>query len=68
MGYPLRKLHQIHSVVPAPPVMRDGCNNRTMTGSRPQAPPKHMELHGFVAKNEPLEKPYRKPPATGPVF
>jgi hypothetical protein len=56
MGGPLRKLHQNHSKVPAPPDMPDNCNIRTMTGSGAQSPPKRMEAHGFVSKNAWLEK------------
>jgi hypothetical protein len=57
MGCPLRKLHQIHLIVPVPTVLPNSCNNRTTTGSGGDPPPKHMEAQGFVSKKERLEKP-----------
>jgi hypothetical protein len=50
MGYPLRKLHQIHSIASVPLDLMGSCNIRT-TGSRGAAPLKHMEAQGFVSKN-----------------
>jgi hypothetical protein len=64
MGCSLRKVHQLHSQIhfqnhaqtSAQPDLPDNCNIRTTTGSCLSAPPKHMEVQGFVSKNEQLEK------------
>jgi hypothetical protein len=60
MGRPLRKLHQNHSKAPVPPDMPDICNIRTMTVPALEFPPKRMEAHGFVSKNQRLEKVHRE--------